>query len=283
MSSTETYNGVCPICEKGLLQKHETSGYGYIFDACPWCGYVVDSQMEGDIYNYNDVKRNYIVNWNTILTTYNYKSRQDLINELKLEEFPEDDKSGLYPRIFSVNDSKALNIIKDVIKEFTVNTTVEEMEKMLDDIEDKPENKNNIKVLKTKKLQDYMEVKKLNIDTVNFSVPMYEGFVLFSPIDLKDKDENIFIIYEENDCVAGVLKLGITTEDKKLIRYVSFVDVHKDYRQKGIATKLYNKINDLELETDTIINSTLTKLGKEAKLNIIFKREITKYRTRVMK
>lgn len=285
MSSTETYNGVCPLCEKGLLQKYETSGYGYIFDACPWCGYVVDNQMEDDIYNYNDVKRNYIVNWNTILDAYKYSSRQDLIDSLKLEEFPGDDKSGLYPRIFSAQDTKSLNVIKEVIKEFTRNTTLEEMKKILEDMDKKDDSskKESIKVLKTKELKDYIESKELEIDNKNFNIPMYEGFCYFSPLDLEDKDDTIFIVHECDDIITGILKLGLTTEKKKSVRYVSYVNVHKDYRKQGIATKLYKAINDIDLETDTIINSFLTKLGKEAKLNVIFKREIVKYKTKTMK
>lgn len=72
-------------------------------------------------------------------------------------------------------------------------------------------------------------------------------------------------------------------ENKKQVRYVSYVDVHKDYRKQGIATELYKALNTVELETDVIINSTLTKLGKEAKLHVIFKREVTNYKTRIMK
>lgn len=141
----------------------------------------------------------------------------------------------------------------------------------------------NIKVFKTKELVSYINTKSIKVDTGNFNIPMYEGFQFFSPIDREEKDDTIFIVCENKNDVVGVLKLGITKERKKNVRYVSYVDVHKDFRQKGVGTELYRALNTVDLETNTIINSSLTKMGKEAKLNVIFKREITKYKTRIMK
>lgn len=141
----------------------------------------------------------------------------------------------------------------------------------------------NIKVLKTKELINFINSKSINVNAKDYSVPIYEGFTFFSPIDLEERDETIFIVYEEDNYVVGVLKLGLTKEKSKDIRYVSYVDVHKDFRQKGVGTELYRALNTVDLETNTIINSSLTKMGKEAKLNVIFKREITKYKTRIMK
>jgi len=50
MSGIETIEGKCPNCEKQMYQKLETSGYGFVFDACACCGYI---QATVDSYEIN--------------------------------------------------------------------------------------------------------------------------------------------------------------------------------------------------------------------------------------
>lgn len=47
MSGIETVGGKCPHCGKVLLQKHESSGCGLMFDACIFCGFY-SSDVEFD-------------------------------------------------------------------------------------------------------------------------------------------------------------------------------------------------------------------------------------------
>lgn len=178
MSSTENYTGACPICKRGLMQRHESTGYGYIFDACPWCGYVVDNQMEGDIRSYRDVKANYLGNWTTILSAHKFNCRKDLIEKLELEEFPEKDEFGAYPSIFKVEDKEALDMIIKVSNEFTRETTVDDMLKILDSLEEEEKEMNIIRTPLTK-----AEItKRLEEDTTYIT-----GVV---PVDLSDIIDN---------------------------------------------------------------------------------------------
>ncbi len=48
MAGTESYGGKCPSCGERMLQKHETSGWGLMFDACPWCGFAYAASQGTD-------------------------------------------------------------------------------------------------------------------------------------------------------------------------------------------------------------------------------------------
>ena len=76
---TETYGEKhCPKCEKAILQKRESSGYGFEFDACPWCGHFSGTQDGEEISDKESA-------WKSILEHHNCEDRVDLIVGLENE------------------------------------------------------------------------------------------------------------------------------------------------------------------------------------------------------
>lgn len=120
----------------------------------------------------------------------------------------------------------------------------------------------------------------LEIDTKNYSVPIYIGFRYFSPIDKEDNDFE-YLLAMEDEKIVGVLKLGTLKTDKT--RYVSYVDVAESYREKGIARTLYRELNDVVRGEKLVVNSPLTGLGKKAKLDKILKQEVVSCKTKTLK
>jgi hypothetical protein len=91
MAGVETYGGCCPECLKGMLQKWESSNSGFMFDACPWCGFIYSEGIEGK--TKEEV-------WNEILVHHSVKTREELIKRMNYEMYVNRENSDFYPSIF---------------------------------------------------------------------------------------------------------------------------------------------------------------------------------------
>lgn len=91
---TETYGGTCPKCQKAMMQKHESSLSGFMFDACPWCGFA-DGQLDFG----ETPTPEYI--WNAIFDHHHVKSREELIASMELPESVPVEESLYHPSIFN--------------------------------------------------------------------------------------------------------------------------------------------------------------------------------------
>lgn len=57
---------------------------------------------------------------------------------------------------------------------------------------------------------------------------------------------------------------------------IEFIDVHKKYRQRGIATSLVRALNGLLPEGDVVVSTPLSPEGKNAQLDAVLRREMTR-------
>lgn len=115
-------------------------------------------------------------------------------------------------------------------------------------------------------------VEPLKVKDENFGVPKYEGFRYFSPDHVfrmwsnKEKPEDLFFMAFEDEKLVGVLLLQKSPYEKECW-WISYIDVHIDYKKKGVAKDLYESLNawvDPEL---VIYGSVLSWEGKEADLH----------------
>lgn len=132
MSGLETYGGKCPICGKGMLQKYESSYSGYMFDACPWCGYVNSNkedlkdinQSSNLIKDKNEVlKDNIIDDWNSILSAFQCTNREELIKNCDLPEERTEEDSEFYPTLLEVKEDE-LKAIQKAVEELKQNNLI---------------------------------------------------------------------------------------------------------------------------------------------------------------
>lgn len=76
----------------------------------------------------------------------------------------------------------------------------------------------------------------------------------------------------EKDTLVGVLK--IVKEES--FWSLAYIDVHFNYRRMGIATKLYQALNDFLTETDVLVSSRPSPMGKKANVRDLRKSLVTK-------
>jgi len=116
----------------------------------------------------------------------------------------------------------------------------------------------------------YQLSKENNLKTLPFCIPIFEDFIYFSPILIQmDMDEGLasnYFVAIENKLIRGILKLGFCEKNKD-VRVVEYTDIHKRFQRQGIATKLYQALNDwAKGKPITIVGTSLSKDGKVAKL-----------------
>ncbi|MBQ8997081.1 MAG: GNAT family N-acetyltransferase [Clostridium sp.] len=130
---------------------------------------------------------------------------------------------------------------------------------------------------------------KIEVSYESFSGGIYNGFDIFSPIDLDEpKCKFIFAADEEN--ILGVIKFKrykmrnhdyLSEEEFKTYKTgiknykgIMFVDVKDDYRRNGIAKEMIKYLCDItkaEGPKTGFRLGKLTPLGKKANLISIFK------------
>lgn len=97
MAGIETYGGCCPKCLKPMMQKWESSYHGFMFEACPWCGFAFG---EIDTVGIESSKV-----WDIILKRNFVNSREDLIKLYNWTPSTKDEDE-LYPSIFNYSKDK---------------------------------------------------------------------------------------------------------------------------------------------------------------------------------
>lgn len=111
MAGTETYGGCCPQCLKAMEQKHETSWSGFMFDACPHCGFIYAEV--------NGAEKDKEEAWEAILDHARVGSRVELIAEYPQPEYLSPVQSDFYPSIFNYsNDEGTLLIYRMLFKQY---------------------------------------------------------------------------------------------------------------------------------------------------------------------
>lgn len=124
MSGVECVGGKCPLCGHGLLQKYESSYSGYMFDACPSCGYLNSNtedlnRLEGKSDTDDDketLKKNIIEDWKTILNHCRCNNRVELIKCSKIRDNYTTEESEFYPTILELRGDDLKNI-KEAVEE----------------------------------------------------------------------------------------------------------------------------------------------------------------------
>lgn len=121
----------------------------------------------------------------------------------------------------------------------------------------------------------------------------YIGMHYFSYQNLKESGEEefnktfMYIVARKADLIVGVLKLrkyemrGSRVSDYNTevqgYKFISFVDVHKDYRRQGILTGLYTYLNEnLINEGDYLVGTGMSPTGRLAKVHALRKKLVTK-------
>lgn len=124
---------------------------------------------------------------------------------------------------------------------------------------------------------------------------VFVGFRYLSPIDFEDK-ESLFIVALHSGCVVGVLKIKryavhnhrFVEEKEKIKNYIAirYIDVHIDYKGKGVGTELINHMCSYlkALNTTDIVKvSPMTEEG--AKFDVLgkVKAKLPTYKVRVVR
>ena len=96
----------------------------------------------------------------------------------------------------------------------------------------------------------------------------------------KNQKEPIYFIAYIGNKLVGILKLGHYVRSNYDFWGVNYVDIHNEYRQQGIATFLYEKLNEWCKNQDiVIVGSMLSKEGEKAKVHDLRKRILTNVKT----
>ena len=74
MPKIETYGGSCPECQKHMLQKGPAYHGGFVFDACPWCGFAYGEISELPVKDPSKI-------WKSIFDHYGCETRKELIEK----------------------------------------------------------------------------------------------------------------------------------------------------------------------------------------------------------
>lgn len=127
------------------------------------------------------------------------------------------------------------------------------------------------------KTQDEMNALKRNLKIIedeDYNL-IYEGFYYFAPESTyfnsfyanKNQQAPIYFVLYENEMIVGVLKLGHYVREDYSFRSINYIDVHEDYRNQGVAKRLYSALNEWGKDNkDYIVGSILSEMGKEANL-----------------
>lgn len=130
------------------------------------------------------------------------------------------------------------------------------------------------------------------IDEKTMNIPVFDGFYYFAPFDFEKHaftrgSRFIVAIDTKTNQIIGVMKIkrynlvdhSFVPESKKdeIPHYIAilYVDVHRSWKQRGIATALYKELNKQITKPNVICGTALSKEGKLAKLDQLRKRIIT--------
>lgn len=157
------------------------------------------------------------------------------------------------------------------------------------------------KIFSKEELRDLICDEQENDSTLRWKIPvieahlyanksrlMFEGFEYFKPRDLsneyvsKELLNPKFLVCLLNDSkIIGIMKVAESEYQSVGIEYLDlvYIDVHKDYRRKGVAKGLYQLMNDTFPSDTVLISNSLSDMGEKAKLNILRKSIVTNFET----
>lgn len=114
----------------------------------------------------------------------------------------------------------------------------------------------------------------------------YYGFKYFNPTDLNrfyDQNYTFICAYSKERTLnstrkrlVGVILIGEYGKGEDFHKGLCFTDVHWDYRRIGIATKMYQTLNEWLDEGDVLVSSSLSKEGRVAQLDKVRNKYVTK-------
>jgi GNAT superfamily N-acetyltransferase len=99
------------------------------------------------------------------------------------------------------------------------------------------------------------------------NVILFEGFSMFHPYDANEENDLIFFLIMEQERPIGAL--CIEKEEGNPFYEINYVEVHSNYRGKGISRRLYQVLNDWVQPDTIIIGSDMTLAGRKAGLHRI--------------
>lgn len=117
-------------------------------------------------------------------------------------------------------------------------------------------------------------VASLALDHDSRNIPVYDGFHYFCPLDLDVEAK--YVLLKDDDTLVAVLKYDrfrnrdyVRAETGATHLGIFFVDVHRDYRRRGLSRALVKALRDAVPDQDVHL-SPLTHDGKRAKLAATF-------------
>lgn len=115
---------------------------------------------------------------------------------------------------------------------------------------------------------------KIKTQNNGCGVYYFENFHYFSPEHLIKENDFYIIAHDSNNLtnILGVLKYGWYGGNIA----VTYIDIHRQYKRKGIATQLIARFNDIltQYNTKYLELSRLSNEGKQANIDLVFKRLI---------
>lgn len=107
------------------------------------------------------------------------------------------------------------------------------------------------------------------------------GFRYFSPMDIRDnyflcdfEDNSKFLCALYNDVIIGAIKTCYVN-DKFPYLCVSYIDVHKDFKSKGLGRILVQQLNKLLDNTLVLVGTPLSDEGKKCHMDEVFRKYVT--------
>lgn len=130
------------------------------------------------------------------------------------------------------------------------------------------------RVLNNKELKSFLSLNRHETECNSNGWEIYNGFHYFKPISTfyasrfqPEPEVYNFVAFDGNQ-IIGVFKVTrnlSNQKDKEL--WIDFIDVHKEYRKQGVATKLYQLFNEWVEPEMILIGTRLSQDGESSNLH----------------
>ena len=103
--------------------------------------------------------------------------------------------------------------------------------------------------------------KNISLKVDENGLMIFQGFHYFSPKSFLGNYEQKYLLALKDKKIIGVLKLSSINSFFPENQYISFIDIHEDFRENGVAKSLLIKLDKI------LTNKTLylTKFSQKAK------------------
>lgn len=126
-----------------------------------------------------------------------------------------------------------------------------------------------IKFLNNIEARNIIDNLNLNTYEYNNEIIGYSDFRFLLDIDFLFNSNKFILAYDDIN-LYGVLKLVDTTYKNKKILGLSFIDVNKNFKRKGIAKKLIKAFDDIN-KSPVFLSSKPCEEGKKYKIDELIK------------